>query len=73
MIEKRYIAVVGLAAAVLTASACLRNAPADTETKTESVSASAELLPGDLTKLSSTAVKFGHEQILLYNVRSPKP
>lgn len=72
MIEKRYIAVVGLAAAVLTASACLRNAPADTEKKTENVSASAELLPGEIT-LSSTAVKFDYEQILLYNVRSPKP
>lgn len=71
MIEKRYIAVVGLAAAVLTASACLRNAPADTETKTDNVSASTELLPGELT-LSSTAVIFDCEQILLHNVRSSK-
>lgn len=62
MIEKRYIAVVGLAATVLAASACLRNAPVNGEAKTENVSASAGLVPGELAKPNSAAVEIDGEQ-----------
>lgn len=55
MIEKKYIAIVGLAATVLVTSACMRNAPVNSsETESETSTAEPSAVP-----MEQTAFTFG--------------